>query len=218
MIVKEAQERWLPVPEWEKYYEVSNTGKVRSIDRMICRKDGSKYFKKGRILIHHPCGSRAKFGDGYLFVGLMANGIKSQPYVHRLVAMTFIPPFTGEQVNHIDLNKRNNNVENLEWVSRRQNVAHAIKHGRYVCQHIDGQTLAAINPNRARKLTPTDVAEIRRLCASGVRQADVGEMFGICQATVSQIHRRVSWADEACIDPSAMAAYRAHREQLEAVA
>ena len=77
MIVKEAQERWLPVPEWEKYYEVSNTGKVRSLDRMICRKDGSKYFKKGRILIHHPCGSRAKFGDGYLFVGLIANGIKS---------------------------------------------------------------------------------------------------------------------------------------------
>lgn len=89
-------------------YEVSNTGKVRS-------------FKHGKIKEMKLC----KDKNGYLRIGLRKKNKKKLYMVHRLVAFVFIEnddPINKTQVNHIDENKQNNNIENLEWCSPKYNV------------------------------------------------------------------------------------------------
>lgn len=76
--------------------------------------------------------------DGYLLAKLSRDGVSKRVTVHRLVALAFIPlPHECEddlyEVNHIDCNRRNNCVQNLEWVTHAQNVRYAISLGRHVC-------------------------------------------------------------------------------------
>lgn len=115
------KEEWRPVMGWEGYYEVSNLGRVRSLDREI-----NGYVKSGRIL------KPQDNGHSYLNVGLHApNKIDKHAYVHILVATAFIPnPDKLEEVNHKDFNKQNNSIENLEWVTRRDNQLHYRKSKR----------------------------------------------------------------------------------------
>lgn len=88
---------------------------------------------------------------GYVSVTLNNNGLKKYFKVHRLVAMTFIPnPENKPQVNHIDGNKSNNSVYNLEWVTNSENVKHAVKTGLRDKAHykakIDNQKLVLHKP------------------------------------------------------------------------
>lgn len=114
-------EEWRPVVGWEGYYEVSNLGQVRSLTRKI-----HNYTKQGRILKPHDN------GHSYLNVGLHApDRVDKHAYVHILVATAFIPnPDNLREVNHKDFNKQNNSVENLEWVSSRDNKLHYMKSKR----------------------------------------------------------------------------------------
>lgn len=94
--------------EWKKIkgfenYEISNEGEVRNIITGLVLK-------------------QADNGRGYLEVGLHINKKRKHKYIHRLVAEAFIPnPESKPEVNHIDENKTNNNVSNLEWVTRTEN-------------------------------------------------------------------------------------------------
>ena len=103
-------EEWRPIEGYEGLYEVSNTGRVRSVDRY----DNRNYFRKGKVL------SPGKDTVGYLFVILHCNGKSKEINVHRLVAKAFIEnPDNLPQVNHKD--KTNNNVDNLEWCTAKYN-------------------------------------------------------------------------------------------------
>ena len=108
-----SEEIWKPVVGYEGLYEVSNTGRVRSLDRY----DRMNRFWKGRILnLHTDTG-------GYLYAQLYLNGKGKNYLVHRMVAQAFIPnPDNLPQVNHKDENKINDCVENLEWCSREYNI------------------------------------------------------------------------------------------------
>ena len=107
------EEIWRPIEGYEGLYEVSNTGKVRSLDRY----DNRNCFRKGKVL------SPIKDTDDYLKVNLYCNGKNKKCLVHRLVALTFIPNPDGlPQGNHKDEDKTNNNVDNLEWCNRKYNV------------------------------------------------------------------------------------------------
>lgn len=126
---------WMPVVGFEKYYEVSNcSGLIRSIPRTIVRVDNKVVFKPGKLL------SPGKNADGYLRVTLYKPGM-SYKYksllVHRIVAEAFLarPNESGDlEVNHIDGNKYNNSVSNLEWLSPAENKALA-KAERYYHVH-----------------------------------------------------------------------------------
>lgn len=97
---------WKSIPGYESEYLASNTGLIKSIK-----------FGKERILKPH------KVGYGYEMLGLSHKGTIRQYYVHRLVAMTFLPnPENLSDVNHKDEDTTNNNVENLEWCSRSYNI------------------------------------------------------------------------------------------------
>lgn len=100
---------WRPVLEYEDRYAVSNTGDVRNI-------------KSGRLL--------SQWGDksGYMRVALFRGGCGRQFYVHRLVADAFIPKGSGKlEINHINGDKADNNVSNLEWCTKSDNQKHSYR-------------------------------------------------------------------------------------------
>ena len=111
------EEIWRPVVGYEGLYEVSSTGRVRSLDRCLVNSFGRSVFIKGKLL---------KIYDntlGYKFVSLVMDKHPSPMYVHRLVAQAFIPNPDGlPQVNHKDEDKSNNRVENLEWCTAKYNM------------------------------------------------------------------------------------------------
>lgn len=111
-------ESWVPVPDFEGMYEVSDLGRVRSVSRIT--NDGKKI--RGRILSskngRYPC------------VTLYRCNIPVNFSIHRLVAQAFIPnPENLPEVNHKDGNKLNNSVCNLEWSTSSDNCNHAIANG-----------------------------------------------------------------------------------------
>ncbi len=168
-------EIWKDIKGYEGIYQVSNTGKVRSLDRKVWN-----YIKKGRILKPHDN------GHGYYNVSLSDGDKKSKhTYIHILVAEAFIPnPNNYTQVNHKDFNKANNAVDNLEWVSPQQNILHFRQSHLYkkVSQNkhrtLTNKTLDFIYKNKDKVLEEYD---------KGLSIVEVSKKLGICRDRVSDI-------------------------------
>lgn len=112
------EEIWKDIPEFEGYYQISNLGRVRSMDRKIYN-SWNDMFQNYTGKIMHP--SRRK--KGYLGICLTKNNKQKSFLIHRLVAEAFIPnPNNYPQINHKDEIKTNNCVENLEWCDCKYNV------------------------------------------------------------------------------------------------
>lgn len=105
------------VVECGDYYEVSNLGRVRSVDRYIKGKNNTKRLRKGKML------KQNKDKDGYLKVVLFFKKSCKSYFVHRLVALSFIDNPNNEPIiNHKDENPSNNHKDNLEWCSHKYNI------------------------------------------------------------------------------------------------
>lgn len=114
------------------------------------------------------------------------DGRRAQYLVHRLVAMTYLEnPENKEQVNHKDGNKSNNHVDNLEWVSRKENMKHAFETGL--------NSNVGENNGKAR-LTENQVLEIYQLCLNGLGNTEIAEIFGINKNMVNLIRGKYSWS------------------------
>ena len=119
------EEVWKDIEGYEGIYQVSNLGRVRSLDRYYTRphpRNGvpTKYFKRGSIITNHT------LRNGYANVMLKFDGGKKNFMVHRLVAKAFVPGyFEGADVNHKDCNRQNNHADNLEWMTRRDNLKYS---------------------------------------------------------------------------------------------
>lgn len=108
-----------------KGYQVSNKSKVKVLSKKVKTgiKNQTYVTRKEKIL-------KPYIAHGYYQVNLWINGKYKHYQVHRLVAEAFIPnPENKPQVNHIDGNKLNNDISNLEWVTRSENMKHAFKNG-----------------------------------------------------------------------------------------
>lgn len=117
-------EMWRPVKGFESIYEISSLGRVRSLDRLVNKWNGQRTVV-GKIK------TPTKNKHGYLYVDLYKNGVKTRFTIHRLVAAAFIPPVAGKPlVNHIDGNKQNNILSNLEWVTNQENQQFAVSTGQ----------------------------------------------------------------------------------------
>lgn len=116
---------FLPVKGYEESYEVSDSGCVRSIDRVTVGSDGVPIPKWGKVLKPSP-----HKDTGYLQVSLWHHNSGTSYYVHRLVAEVHIPnPSNLPEVNHKDGCRQNNHISNLEWVTSLDNKIHAITTG-----------------------------------------------------------------------------------------
>lgn len=116
---------WKLIPEWESY-EVSNMGRVRSVNRVIYEQPTNKarHLKSKMLTLRYD-------QHGYLQALLNHNGKRKLLKVHRAVAMAFIPnPNNKPCVNHIDNNPANNRVDNLEWCTLKENSQWMLKQGR----------------------------------------------------------------------------------------
>lgn len=143
-------EIWKPIsgyPQYEGLYLISNLGRVYSNDRYVQTKSGGKTLRLGRML-HIHC-----FEDtGYQYVCLTSGKYSNNALLHRLVALAFLPnPENKPTVNHKDGNKKNNEVSNLEWCTRRENTHHAIKHGLMKCS--DKNHMKDMSKIRGRQLS-----------------------------------------------------------------
>lgn len=114
------QEIWKDIEGYEGCYQISNFGRVKSLERLSCQ----------NILIKERIKKNQDNGNGYKYVQLKLNGTRKNFYVHRLVATYFnFKKDEATEVNHIDGNKENNCSNNLEWVTSSENTKHAIKNG-----------------------------------------------------------------------------------------
>lgn len=137
------QEIWKDIPNYFGKYQISNFGNVKSTNY--------KSTKKERIM------KPTINSSGYYKIELYKNGKSNIYYVHRLVALVFIPnPENKTQINHIDGNKTNNNVSNLEWVSVSENQIHAINLNLRKRSPMTGRT-GKQNPN-SKKILQYDMA------------------------------------------------------------
>lgn len=114
-------ENWKPIREFNGEYEVSNLGNVRSVLKRIVKRDNSIYTRVSKQL-------RPANRKGYLLFGISYDFKLTTRLGHRLVAQEFLDnPLNKKEVNHKNGIKTDNRVENLEWVTRRENLDHAIK-------------------------------------------------------------------------------------------
>ncbi len=156
-------ERWKPVVGYEGIYEVSSTGRVK------------------RLTSHNPAHvglilSQRQNPIGYMLVNLSKNDEPETKRIHQLVTGAFLgSPPVNMVVNHIDGNKCNNLLANLEYVTRKRNIVHALETGLL-----------------KRKLSHDDVRKIRELRGT-MRNEDIGKLFGIRKNTVSRIHCNKYW-------------------------
>lgn len=161
-------EQWRPVKGYEGKYIVSNKGNVMSVPRTYIDKLGRDYMIDGITL------TKCDNGKGYDHVRLGKHTMKQ---LHRIVAEAFIPnPLNLPEVNHKDGNKKNNCVENLEWVTHQGNVIHAVETGLF--------------GERAKKATPEIVEAIRAEYVPYDREHStiaLGKKYGIDPAYVWRI-------------------------------
>ena len=168
---------WKAIPGYEGFYEASDAGAIRSVERVVNGGSGPRVFP-GRIL------SQAIGGHKYAVVNLSKFGKVKQFTVHTLILLTFkgeCPP--GCEALHDDGNRLNNGVPNLNWDSRQRNTRDRIKHGTQV----RGERTANA------RFSDLEVMEIKRLLRVGMRQTDIARAYGAPLETIHSIKTGKSW-------------------------
>lgn len=183
------EEIWKDIEPHLGVYAVSNLGRVRSYDRVVetSNKRVPRRFIKGQIL------NLRVDTNGYAHQCLSENNKSYNYKVHRLVAKAFIPnPENKPCVNHIDGDKLNNCVDNLEWVTYSENTHHAYKTGLCRGPAVNGNTLGS--KNSMSKLDESDVIGIRKKFKTGIyTQKQLGDVYGVSRRTIGDILNRNTW-------------------------
>lgn len=178
-------EVWKDVKDYEGAYQVSNLGRIRSLDRAAYYRGGRVKNIKGKII-------SSKVQDGrYPQVALFKEGILKGFRVHRLVADVFIcNPENKTQVNHINGIKSDNRVENLEWNTPLENNTHAILNGLKSFDKMGRKG----QENKRTNLTDLEAMEIYKLAIDKVMtQEKIADKYKVTRSVVNSIKRKDNW-------------------------
>ena len=159
-------ELWLPVVGYEGFYEVSNQGRVRSLDREVRHSSGTgTRLWRGRILKQIPS------TNGYRQVGCCREGKQRMERVHRLACIAFHGPCpsSDHNVDHIDENKQNNRANNLRWMLAVDNTLRSVQ-------------------------TPLTEGQVRLIRKDRRTLRAVAAEYGVDPSTISLIRRGLRWA------------------------
>lgn len=166
-------EIWKDIPGYEGRYQASTYGRIRSVDHYVrCGKNGNgNRLVRGRTL--RP-GRYCRTGHLSVVLGKKANGSP----VHQLVSLTFLGPCPdGMEVLHNDGNPANNQLDNLRYGTRTENILDVFRIGR-----------------AWRKLTAADVVEIRSRLKAGERAADIARVYDVSDTTIGSIKQGRTFA------------------------
>ena len=170
-------EKWAAIPGYEGLYEVSDHGRVRSLDRHVSVSGTNGRPIKGRMM--SPCIDR----EGYHSVHLYSDGKRKPRWIATIVAEVFIGPRgPGMEVCHCDGNKTNNHWANLRYDTRAGNLRDKVRHGT----HREGEEI------NFAKLKGEDVREIKSLLGR-LTHADIAQKFGVSRPAVSLIAEGKTW-------------------------
>lgn len=178
-------ETWKAVVGYEGLYEVSSQGRVRSVDRVICKKRsdancGFKYRLKGKVL------SPAITRTGYLNVSLRNGGFSKSYQVHRLVVVAFLGEIPiNKEINHKNGIKADNCVENLEIVSHAENMRHGFRIGLIV--HRKGENSCCA------KATEKQIRKGMRLIRNGKTMREAAATIGISPYILPLVKCGCTW-------------------------
>ena len=199
---------WKAISGYEGYYEVSDDGRVRSLDRVVEVKHGriKGAFKhlKGKEMKLSESKHKNRNTDGYLVVNLRRDCTSWVAPVHILVANAFIPnPNNLPTVNHIDGNKHNNHKSNLEWASYRDNNIHALAHNlrqprkNIIRQYtIDGEFIAEYrSASEASRVTGCPLGGISH-CINGRTNSSSGYIWKKVSESATTIPKGSTLDDE----------------------
>lgn len=174
--------RFYPVPGHEGRLEISKSGQVKSCTRRVPSRYGSSRLLGSKVL--RPF----KTNHGYFAIQIRREGKRQNVLVHRMLAEAFIAnPHGKPHVNHIDGDKSNNSLSNLEWVTHAENMKHASRMGLMRSSSGPGEQ------SPASKLTWVKVAEIRRLLAQGLSHQQIAKMYAVSKGAIGYIARNETW-------------------------
>ena len=163
-------ETWKPIPNYEELYLASSSGEVKRIKK-------SKGAKINKIL--KPYLNKS---NGYYYITLTKNCVQKNFYLHKIIIKSFLGE-SNLQVNHIDGNKKNNSINNLEYVTSSQNMYHATRvlNKRSKENHWNS------------KLKSADILEIKKLKNLGLTQKAIAEKFNVSRITICNILNNKTW-------------------------
>lgn len=172
-------EIWKDIEGYEGFYQVSNTGKVKSISRLKHTPNKTTYLCKEKLMKLHKDKTY-----GYIQLELCKNNTGTTVKVHRLVAIAFVPnPLNLPQVNHLDGDKTNNNDWNLGWTDNSGNQIHAFKLG--LNKQKKGE-------NHIRsKLTNLQATDIRLKYKNNISIKILAEEFNVNKITIRRIIKNI---------------------------
>lgn len=188
---KAGPERWLPVFGWEAQYEVSSWGRVRSLvnnAQTLVEDPAKRRIRKTRLLEGGPDWSEMVMLERHV----SEKHDKENWLVHRLVMLAFEPidNADGMEVNHKDLNRRNNFLWNLEWLTKPDNMAHAAANN----------VMPYGEHHKESKLTSEQVRQIRLRRRAGESGYALGKEFGVSSTTIYHIEKMKSRCKDGLIE------------------
>lgn len=171
-------ERWLPVVGFEGRYEVSDHGRVRSVDRIAQTATGARRY---RGVMLRP----GTVESGHQLVVL---GKGNSRLIHALVLAAFVGPRpAGHDSLHHDGNPANNRLENLRWGTRSENVRDAQRHGTYRGGQPPGRNPRAV-------LRDEHIPTIRKMLRDGVSYIEIGRKFGVGRSAIYLVKVGRNWS------------------------
>jgi len=176
-------ELWKEISEYEGLYSVSSLGRVKSIQREVLYSNGRTHIVKEKIL-KQEISKTTKMKR----VTLSKQCSVERFLVHRLVGKEFIPnPENKSQINHIDGDRLNNTITNLEWCTGSENMMHAYK--------TNLQTALKEQKCPSAKLEWCDIHEIRDSFKSGITVKTLKTKFNVSEENIRHILRNSTWKD-----------------------